>query len=266
MSSSAPPSQILLPLLQRPQPTLDRYVVGPNGEALAAVRALLAGEHDGEPVYLWGDRASGRSHLLKAFAWAADADDAGGAEALNASPSTAPVAAGASRRQVQGGVPAEEASAVIDPATVTAEWSPSGPVLVVDDVDRLSPDGQVRLFDAINRGRAEGWKMLFAGPLPPARLALRGELTSRLAQGLVLQLQHLGDADKVAAMVDYATRAGFSLPVDVAEYLLRHGRRDLGTLLAVVQVIDEVSLRDRRPVSVRLAHDVLYSADLFCPI
>ena len=108
--------------------------------------------------------------------------------------------------------------------------------------------------------------MLLAGPLPPARLALRGELTSRLAQGLVLQLQHLTDADKAAAMMDYAARAGFALPADVADYLLRHGRRDLGTLLAVVQAIDEVSLRERRAVSVRLAHDVLYSADLFCPV
>ncbi len=229
------PTQIVLPLLQRPQSTLESFVTGPNAEAVAAVGALLAGSHDGEPVYLWGDRASGRSHLLQAFARAAAAEQGRAAVATPA-------------------------------AEVDGDWSPAGPLLVVDDVERLSPDGQVRLFDAINRGRAEGWKMLFAGPLPPARLALRGELTSRLAQGLVMQLQHLTDADKAAAMMDYAARAGFALPADVADYLLRHGRRDLGTLLAVVQAIDEVSLRERRAVSVRLAHDVLYSADLFCPV
>jgi DnaA family protein len=209
---------------------LASFVAGPNAEALAAVRALLAGEHDGEPVYLWGDRASGRSHLLQAFARAASAAE----------------------------------DVVADAAAIAADWSPLGPLLAVDNVERLCPEAQVILFDAINRGRLKGWKMVFAGPLPPARLALRGELTSRLAQGLVLQLQHLSDADKVAAMTDYAARAGFSLPADVADYLLRHGRRDLGTLLAVVQLIDEVSLRERRPVSVRLARDVLCSADLFC--
>jgi len=266
LSSSAPPSQILLPLLQRPEATLGSFVVGPNGEPLAVVRALLAGDQDGEPVYLWGDRASGRSHLLHGFARAAAEGDAGTAEAPDASLSAERRGAGATREQGRGSLLGERSSAVIDSATVTVEWTPPGPVLVVDDVDRLSADAQVRLFDAINRGRTEGWKMLFAGPLPPARLALRGELTSRLAQGLVLQLQHLSDADKVAAMIDYASRSGFALPAEVAEYLLRHGRRDLGTLLAVVQVIDEVSLRDRRPVSVRLAHDVLYSADLFCPV
>ncbi len=256
MSSSAPPSQILLPLLQRPEPTLESYVTGPNGEALAAVRALLAGDHDGEPVYLWGDRATGRSHLLHGFARVAS----GGGE-VRALESSGARGAGAS-----GDGASSLGPAVVEAGSIATDWSPPGPILVVDDVDRLSPDAQVRLFDAINRGRTESWRMLFAGPVPPARLALRGELTSRLAQGLVLQLQHLSDADKLAAMVDYATRAGFGLPVEVADYLLRHGRRDLGTLLAVVQVIDEVSLRDRRPVSVRLAHDVLYSADLFCPV
>ena len=232
---SVKPTQILLPLLQAPAPTLASFVVGPNGEALAAMRRLLAGDCDGEPVYLWGDHASGRSHLLQAVAAAAEAGGDAGA-------------------------------AVVGAAAIGSDWSPPGRYLLVDDVDRLSPSGQVRLFDAINRGRAEAWRMLFTGSAAPARLDLRGELSSRLAQGLVFQLHHLSDADKAAAMTDYAARAGFTMPAEVADYLLRHGRRDLGTLFAVVQVIDQVSLRDRRPVTVRLAHDVLYSADLFCPV
>jgi DnaA family protein len=263
------PTQTLLPLLQAPAPTLASFVVGPNAEVLAAVRQLLAGEHDGEPVYLWGDHASGRSHLLRAAA-VAQAGGEGGASGGGGVATVVPLS-------VLGSAALGEARALRDdhqaggaqpvsPPDIGDDWSPTGPLLVVDDVDQLSPAAQVRVFDAINRGRAEGWKMLFAGPCPPARLSMRGELTSRLAQGLVLQLQHLTDAEKVAAMVDYAARAGFALPTDVADYLLRHGRRDLGTLLAVVQVIDQVSLRDHRPVSVRLARDVLTSADLFCPV
>lgn len=256
----------MLPLLQRPEPTLASYIAGPNGEALATVRALLAGEHDGEPVYLWGETASGRSHLLQGFARAVAEGGVGVAAAPDASFSSERPLGGIAPEPERDGLRGEAASAVIDAATATVEWTPPGPVLVVDDVDRLSADAQVRLFDAINRGRSEGWKMLFAGPLPPARLTLRSELTSRLAQGLVLQLKHLSDTEKVAAMIDYAARSGFDLSAEVAEYLLRHGRRDLGTLLAMVQVIDEFSLRERRAVSVRLAHDVLHSADLFCPL
>lgn len=228
------PRQILLPLLRRPQPDLATFVAGPNAEALAAVRNLLSPNQSGGLVYLWGDAGSGRSHLLQGFA--------AGCSGFAAT------------------------ARVVEAATVDGDWLPQGPVLVVDDVDRLAPAAQVRLFDAINRGHRDDWLMLISGPCAPVQLALRGELSSRLAQGLVLHLQHLSDTDKTEAMSAYAAQLGFALPNDVMSYLLRHGRRDLGTLLAVVQAIDEVSLRDQRPVSVRLAHDVLYSADLFCEI
>ena len=45
-------------------PSLDNFVAGANAEALAAVRALAAGERPEVVVYLWGERGSGRTHLL----------------------------------------------------------------------------------------------------------------------------------------------------------------------------------------------------------
>lgn len=220
------PRQTLLPLLRRPAPSLDNFVPGESGEALAAVQALLDPGHSGGVVYLWGEPGSGRSHLLTAFATAS------GCEVL-----------------------AGERAAGITLAT--------GPVLVVDDVDRLDAEAQVALFDAINKGRQGGWRILLAGPCPPAALTVRGELASRLAQGLVLRLHRLADAEKAAAVTRHAAQLGFVMPTDVIDFLLRHGRRDLGTLLAVTRVLDEVSLRDQRPVSVRLAREVLQSAELF---
>ncbi|HEV7476172.1 MAG TPA: DnaA/Hda family protein [Burkholderiales bacterium] len=47
-------------------PSLDNFVAGANAEALAAVRALAAGSLSEVIVYLWGERGSGRSHLLRA--------------------------------------------------------------------------------------------------------------------------------------------------------------------------------------------------------
>jgi len=47
-------------------PSLDNFVAGGNAEALAAVRALAAGERPEAVVYLWGERGSGRTHLLRA--------------------------------------------------------------------------------------------------------------------------------------------------------------------------------------------------------
>ena len=47
-------------------PSLDNFVAGANAEALAAVRALAAGTLPEAIVYLWGERGSGRTHLLHA--------------------------------------------------------------------------------------------------------------------------------------------------------------------------------------------------------
>jgi DnaA-homolog protein len=47
-------------------PSLDNFVAGANAEALAAVRALAAGERPEAVVYLWGEPGSGRTHLLRA--------------------------------------------------------------------------------------------------------------------------------------------------------------------------------------------------------
>jgi DnaA family protein len=49
-------------------PSLDNFVAGANAEALAAVRSLAAGALSEAIVYLWGERGSGRTHLLRAAA------------------------------------------------------------------------------------------------------------------------------------------------------------------------------------------------------
>lgn len=227
--------QGLLPLLQPPTPTLENFVVGANAQALAAVRGLPA---SGGLVYLWGDTGSGRSHLLTAFATEQ------GVSVLAPSDLSALRAAGF---PLAGSEDSEEAP----------------PALVVDDVDALDVEAQVALFDAINRLRGSATPILCAGPVAPPALALRGELTSRLAQGLVFRLERLDEAQKRSAMAAYTRDLGFELPAEVADFLLRHGRRDLGALLAAARRIDERSIREQRPVNVRLAREVLQSADLF---
>src|SRR5687767_12858381 len=58
--------QLVLDIGRAPEPDFANYVAGPNAEALARVQALAAGELPEAIVYLWGERGSGRSHLLKA--------------------------------------------------------------------------------------------------------------------------------------------------------------------------------------------------------
>ncbi len=60
-------SQLALDLLRPAQPTLDNFVAGRNGEALASVRAAAQGQGP-QIIYLWGAPGCGRTHLLRALA------------------------------------------------------------------------------------------------------------------------------------------------------------------------------------------------------
>ncbi len=136
---------------------------------------------------------------------------------------------------------------------------PDPPVarLAVDDVDRLGPEDQIRLFGLINAARDGAGQVLATGPLPPAQLGLRPDLATRLAQGLVFRLTPLSDADKIAALNTRAEARGMRLPDEVARYLLSHCRRDLPNLLALVDALDAHSLSRKRPASLPLLKEVL---------
>jgi len=81
----------------------------------------------------------------------------------------------------------------------------------IDDVGRLGEAERVALFDLCNRLRGSKGALAASGSAPPAQLALRADLRSRLASGIVLQLHPLSDADKAAALSAHAAGRGMAL-------------------------------------------------------
>lgn len=214
----APMRQLILDIRPDAPPDFGNYLPGPNVEALAALRAHLPDEAREPLLYLWGEAGVGKSHLLRA--WAGEV----------------------------GATLADSDAPLPDPPL---------PALAVDDVEALDADNQIRLFGLINSAREQGGLLLASGSLPPAQLALRPDLATRLAQGLVFRLLPLSDADKAAALTIRAEGRGLRLPEEVSRYLLTHSRRDLPRLLAIVDALDTFSLSRKRPVSVPLLKEML---------
>jgi DnaA family protein len=101
--------------------------------------------------------------------------------------------------------------------------------------------------------------VLAAGSAPPAGLALREDLRTRLGWGLVYQLRPLTDALKAVHLRAEAARRGLRLSDEVVWYLLHHLPRDLASLNAVLDRIDRHSLARQRPVTLPLVRDALSS-------
>jgi DnaA family protein len=141
----------------------------------------------------------------------------------------------------------------------TSNTLPERPGLaLVDDVDELDDTAQIALFNRLNAVRAQAdAACVIAGPLPPAQLALRADLRTRVAWGLVYQLHALTDAEKADALTTHAASRGVQLPPDVIAHLLSHLPRDMRTLVAALDALDAYALARKRPLTLALVKDGL---------
>ncbi len=128
---------------------------------------------------------------------------------------------------------------------------------VVDNVHLLSNDAQIDLFNTYNQLKESGSSLITAGLHAPTQMGLRDDLATRLAWGLVYQLHPLNDAEKALALQNHAAERGIRLPTEVVDYCLRYLRRDLSTLMATLDALDEWSLTTKKPVTVPLLRQLL---------
>ncbi|ODT76475.1 MAG: DnaA regulatory inactivator Hda [Nitrosomonadales bacterium SCN 54-20] len=213
-----------------PPPTLSNFVSGRNAELLQTLDNILTAREHERFVYLWGGTGCGKSHLLQGVASACKRND------MN----TLYFACGERMSFANG----SEADCVM-----------------VDDVDRLGADAQIGLFHLYNRIRDEGQAfLLVSGSVAPAQLKLREDLLTRLAWGLVYEVHELTDEEKMEAMKNHASSRGLALPQEVCDYLLRHERRDLTSLMAKLDALDKYSLASHRKITVPLVRELLQAA------
>ena len=128
---------------------------------------------------------------------------------------------------------------------------------VVEDVERLPADAQAELFNAFIE-RDFGF-LLATSRLAPGELPVRRDLATRLASGLTFHVLPLTDDEKRAALRHHAHGRGFALSEEVANYLLTHARRDMGSLMAALDALDRYSLETGRAITVPLLKAALHA-------
>jgi DnaA family protein len=217
-------SQMLLDLKPEQPPTLDNFVAGSNTELISRLRNL-ANSSSYEAVYLWGPEGCGKTHLLAAT-----------------------VAAAAGHRPGMFGVAAD----------IDAEVSiPTRTLFAIDDVQNLGEAAQIALFRVFNTARLAGLTLLLSGAEAPARLALREDLRTRIGQTLIYEMKPLTDEEKSAALARHALMRGMRVDDGLVRYLLAHGRRDLPSLMAVLDSLDRATLEQQRPATLPLLKEVM---------
>lgn len=207
------PEQLPLAVAQRTSPTLERFIVGGNAEALHALRT-----HPGL-LYLSGPSGSGKSHLLRGRA-----------------------------REIAGALYlhgidlASHAEALLDGAEM-APW------LAVDDVDALARarDAGVALARALDRRNQAGKATVIAAQSEVHALpeVLR-DLQTRLSQGTAFRLRPPDEDTLLQWLQQRADERGLELAEGASIWLMRNLPRDPGHLDQALQRLDVAALAAKR--------------------
>lgn len=221
-----------IPLAIGPEalPTFESFLPGPNlaaQEHLQAVAAgIIAADTTPAPIYLWGPAGSGKTHLLRALAH---------------------------ELQQQGRRIGWFDAADPLPWTLAPDWA----LLVIERCEALDEAAQHAAFTAFVEATVLGVPVAAAGRLPPVDLPLRDDLRTRLGWGHVFALQPLSEAETRAALRREADRRGIFLSDDVMSHLLTRFERDMGSLMLLLDRLDQYALSRSRAITVPLLRAML---------
>ncbi|MEO8626676.1 MAG: DnaA regulatory inactivator Hda [Betaproteobacteria bacterium] len=223
--------QLVFDFAQVSRPALINFAPGRNSEAIATLHAWLTGLVDERCVFLWGVHGSGKTHLLHA---SVDAVQDAGRAAIYAM-----------ARSVE----------------LVEHMQPLPALVAIDDAQSLSSTAQAALFRIFQRAYDEQSRLLIAAQLAPVGLQLRDDLRTRLGAGLIFHINVLSDDEKAEFLRSHARARGFALPDAIVDYLLRHQDRDLRSLMAIVDALDQYSLQTKRQVTLPLLREALKAAN-----
>ncbi len=230
--------QLALGVRLRAAAVFSSFSPGLNSEVLAALRGPSR-----DPVWLWGNRGCGKTHLLQAVC----------AETGSAPPgATAPGATAAY-------LPLDRSSAL--PPAALAGYE-SCRVICVDDVDAVAGHlaWEQALFRLFNEAAELHSRVIFAAGLPPRQIDWRLEdWRSRAAACVVYQVRELDEEGRAEALRLRAAQRGLHLPPETLDYLLKRMPRDLRSLFEILDDLDEASLVAQRRLTIPFIRDALES-------
>jgi DnaA-homolog protein len=224
--------QVALDIKVHPLASFDNFIDGPNAQLIHELKAwvnALKTETFPNCFYLWGERGSGKSHLLQASAELA----------------------------TQLGLVVKH----FDPNAPAEPFQPNCKIMVMDDVQEYDEQAQANCFnwfvnaslptDGIQRG------ILVSATLPPTDLMIREDLRTRFASGLVSAIDVLDESQRKAVLIQQACLRGLELRADVLDFMMSRFSRDLTNLVGWLDQLDAFALQSKRPITIPLIKDML---------
>ncbi len=213
--------QLILDLLPDQTPALSHFLPGDNVELLAALENWLkqpVQAYPGNLFVIWGPTGCGKSFLSQCM--------------VSAGFSPLPLSEMLLTAPAQG-------------------WT-------LEDAQKLDAHGQQDLFRHLVRLAHAGERLLVTMDLPPdAQTGLREDVRTRLGAGHIYRLEPLNEPDQRQLLAQRAEHRGWALTPDVLDYLYQRAPRDLSSLAGLIRRLDELSLEQKRRITLPLLREAL---------
>jgi DnaA family protein len=134
-------------------------------------------------------------------------------------------------------------------------------VVCLDDIQLIAGDNiwQQGVFDLYNRMVEQNKCLIITGDQSVAHLNVSlPDLVSRLSWGQTEQLKPLLDEEKGFALQYRAQQRGLFISDEVASFLITRISRDMTSLLAALEKLDQASIREQRRITIPFIKDILF--------
>jgi len=134
-------------------------------------------------------------------------------------------------------------------------------LVCLDDIQLIAGNNiwQQGVFDLYNRMVEQNKCLIITGDQSAAQLNISlPDLVSRLSWGLTEQLKPLSDKEKSFALQYRAQQRGLTMNDDVARFLINRLSRDMTSLIAALEQLDQASIREQRRITIPFIKDVLF--------
>jgi len=208
---------------------LWRNFSGDKNQQIIEFLTNLFSQSSASVVYVYGDKSSGKTHLLQGCAF----------EALEQSLGV--VYLDFAREMPDGILNGLEDN----------DW------ICIDNVHCLDENQQQELFDLYNRATHTSVKLIVSGPALPGELTLLKDLKTRLSLATIFCLESLDDKSKKDIIQQQMNERNLKIDRKIYDYLFKYHSRDLTDLLSAIDQLDEASLQQKNNITIPLIKQVL---------
>ena len=205
-----------------------------NNALVNQLRTIACGEQQEPQIFIWGAANAGKTHLLQAVCHLSSQHD---------------------KRSIY--IPLAKLP-LHDPGII--QGFESMDIVCIDDVHLLAGNDlwEQALFNFINQARAHNAEIIISSQQNPAQKIFKLEdLNSRAVWGPVYKIYELLDYELEPALLQHANSRGITLSEEVRKYIFIHCRRDIPTLVSILDSLDHASLQEKRKITVPFLKKIL---------